>query len=225
NTLSAPVYVNLYWDATWDVDNPTIPKDALDLFTATLLNTSYFKGLSEYGVGSASYGGGFLPHPACTQKAPASPEFYQPIGPSIIGFLQCELDHENVPKGAQVVYNIILPTGSVENDTVASIGLKSFCTGSKPSTAWHFHQTPYSAEADAAIALIILGGLFKNPIEVLDGMGVLALLALLPGGPIYTISFADSRCGIFTSNLVHEMVEAATDPFPPLSVLETGDGE
>src|SRR5438477_734308 len=25
NALSAPVYVNLYWDATWDADNPTMP--------------------------------------------------------------------------------------------------------------------------------------------------------------------------------------------------------
>src|SRR5262249_3683086 len=50
--------------------------------------------------------------------------------------------------------------------------------------------------------------------------------ALLPGGPVYTISSADSRCGNFINNLVHEMVEAATDPFPPLAViLNGGNGE
>jgi hypothetical protein len=225
NTLSSPIFVNLYWDATWDTDNPTMPKDALDNFTAALLNTSYFKGLSEYGVGPASYGGGFLPHPACEQKAPASAEFYQPVGPSIIGFLQCELDHVNLPQGAQVVYNIILPSGSVENDSLGPIGLRSFCTETGAPGAWHFHQTPYSAEADAAIALIVLGGLFGSPGDVIEGMGVLSLLALLPGGPIYTISFADARCGNFVNNLVHEMVEATTDPFPPLSVITSGDGE
>ena len=59
HALSAPVYVNLYWDSDWDTDNPSMPKDELDAFTVALLNSSYFAGLSEYGVGFPSFGGGF----------------------------------------------------------------------------------------------------------------------------------------------------------------------
>ena len=53
----------------------------------------------------------------------------------------------------------------------------------------------------------------------------LGVLGLLDGGPIYTIVSADTRCGNFVQNLAHEMVEAASDPFPPLSVILTGGGE
>ena len=214
NVLSAPVYVNLYWDATWDADNPDMPKDAIDEFMTALLRSSYFGGLAEYGVGSPSYAGGFLPHPSCDKKAPNHAKFYASFDPTIIGFLQCELDNEqNIPKGSQVVYNIILPSGSVEDDgAVAGLfGLGKFCTGGP--TAWHFHQTPFSTEVQAAI--ILTGGVFAD-------LAVLTVLALVPGGPIYTISSADSRCGTFIKNLVHEMVEAATNPFPGLDVLRNG---
>jgi hypothetical protein len=218
NTLSAPIYVNLYWDATWDSDNPDMPKDALDDFTAALLRGSYFNGLAEYGVGSPSYAGGFLPHPSCERKAPNHAKFYASFDPTIIGFLQCELDNDhNVPQGSQVVYNIILPSGSLEDDGAVArlFGLDKFCLGGPK--AWHFHQTPFSTEVQAAI--ILTGGVFTD-------LAVLVVLALVPGGPVYTISSADSRCGNFINNLAHEMVEAATDPFPPLSViLNGGTGE
>ena len=225
SALPSPVYVNLYWDVTWDADNPDMPKDALDDFTVALLNSSYFKGLSEYGVGSPSYGGGFLPHRACVQKAPASVEFYSVDGPSILRFLQCELDNENLPKGSQVVYNIILPSGSLEHDSTA-ITDRKFCSGPGSPLAWHFHQTPFSTEADSLISFLLLSFLLDDPAAVILKMGILALLDLIPGGPIYTISSADTQhCGPLINNLVHEMVEAATDPFPPLKVILSGDGE
>ncbi len=78
-----------------------MPKDALDNFTAALVNSSYFQGLAEYGLKSAAYAGGFLPNGSCTQKAPDSVGFYDPINPSIIGFLECELDHDHdIPQGS-----------------------------------------------------------------------------------------------------------------------------
>jgi hypothetical protein len=217
NVLSQPTYVNLYWDATWDADNPTMPKDALDGFTSAVVNSSYFQGLAEYGLTSASYAGGFLPDGSCTQKAPGSVGFYDPFNPSIIGFLQCELDHDHsIPQGSQVVYNIILPSGSLESD---AFGLDTFCTGG--AKAWHFHQRLDSPEAEIAIALILAGG----GDGALVGAAIVAAIALIPGGPVYTIQSADGRCGNFINNLVHEMVEAATDPFPPFSVITSGDGE
>jgi hypothetical protein len=194
-----------------------MPRDALDGFTTALVNSSYFQGLAEYGVTAASYAGGFLPHGNCTQKSPASVGFYDPINPSIIGFLQCELDNDHgIPQGSQVVYNIILPSGSLESDV---FGLNTFCTGGP--TAWHFHKRLDSPEAEAAIALLLLGG----GVGALTGAAIVAAIALLPGGPVYTIQSADSRCGNFIHNLIHEMVEATTDPFPPFSVITSGDGE
>ena len=146
--LSNPIFINLYWDSSWDDDNPSMPRKEMDAFTAAMLKSSYFGGLSEYGVKSASFGGSFLPDPNCDRKAPSSVEFYAPFGTSITGFLNCELDH--VPGGDQVVYNIILPKGSIESDL---FGASSFCTGSGGKNAWHFHQNPYSALGIAAQVL------------------------------------------------------------------------
>jgi hypothetical protein len=218
NALSAPVYVNLYWDANWDADNP-LPKDELDEFTATLLNSSYFGGLSEYGVGTPSFGGGFLPDAQCRQKAPARVGFYAPIDPSISDFLQCELDHGGIPQGSQIVYNVILPSGSLESDL---FGSRTLCTGG--ANAWHFHQTPYTTEAKIALGLGLLGLSTGGPGGALEVF--LGVLELLQGGPVYTIVSADPQCGNFVNNLIHEMVEAASDPFPPSGViLSSGGGE
>jgi hypothetical protein len=42
--------------------------------------------------------------------------------------------------------------------------------------------------------------------------------------PLYTIVPSAPMCGSFTSNLAHEMVEAASDPTVPLAVLTSGGG-
>jgi hypothetical protein len=224
NALSQPVFVNLYWDVDWDAHNPSMTKQQLDGFVTALLNSSYFGRLSEYGVGSPTFGGGFLPDPLCPQRpgpgqAPSSVGsvgFYDPINVSIIGFLNCELQHGGIPQGSQVVYNLILPSGSVESDF---FGNDKFCVNG-PAVAWHFHQTPYSPGAAVAIGLGLLGAVTGGVPGALEAF--LGALAALQGGPLYTISSADSRCGSFTHNLLHEMVEAASDPFPSLSVIING---
>lgn len=216
------MFVNLYWDATWDTDNPSMTKQQLDTFTTALLSSSYFGHLSEYGVGAPSYAGGFLPAPLCPPKAPSSVGFYDPFNTSIIGFLQCELDHGSVPQGSQVVYNVLLPggmpTGSIESDF---FGADKFCAGG-PAVAWHFHQTPYSAQAVLGIGAGLLGAATGGVQGAL--LALLGALGALQGGPLYTIVSADSRCGSFSHNLLHEMVEAASDPFPPPSVILNGGG-
>jgi hypothetical protein len=101
NALSSPIFVNLYWDATWDADHPSMRTAALDAFTAAVVSSSYVSGLSEYGVQAPSVTTrlagvmGFTPDPGCPPKAPASVGFYDPINPSIIGFLNCELKATN----------------------------------------------------------------------------------------------------------------------------------
>ena len=216
--LSAPVFVNLYWDAAWDTDHPTMPQREFDAFTAAMIGSSYLGGLAEYGVQSASYGGGFLPAQGCPQKAPSRVGFYDPNGTSIMGFLQCELENGGVPKGSQVVYNIILPAGSLESDL---FGSHTLCSPSP--LAWHFHQTPYTDEGILGISLELLAvatGGVEGGLEALLGAVV-----LLDGGPVYTITSADPACGSLPKELLHEMVEAASDPFPPLSVITSGSGE
>ncbi|HEV3184556.1 MAG TPA: hypothetical protein VGZ49_06720 [Xanthobacteraceae bacterium] len=216
NAFPAPIYVNLYWDTNWDADHPTMPKSVIDAFTAAMTTSTFFSGLSEYGVESASFAGGFLPDPACPAKAPPRPGFYDPGAPSIAGFLNCELQH-GVPSGPQVIYNIILPAGSVESDAI--LGSSHFCAGAGSATAWHFHETPYTPEAVLAIAGTIVTG---QPGLLL---AVLAQVADGKGRPVYTITSADPSCDALTLNLMHEMVEAASDPFPPTAVIASGIGE
>ncbi len=214
STVSSPQFVNLYWDDTWDVDNPSMPVTTLDSFMNAILSSSYFSGLKEYGVNSASYGGGFVPAAACPQKAPSSVGYYDPFNTSIIGFLQCEIDHGGVPTSGNVIYNVILPAGSLESDF---FGTDTFCQGGPLS--WHFHDTPYNPAIAAEIFFL---SIFGAP-PFLD---VLVLETILGNiGPVYTITSASSPCGTLTDNLLHEMVEAITDPFPSLNVLLSGSGE
>jgi hypothetical protein len=216
NPLSSPVYVNLYWDANWDADHPTLPQRELDAFMTATINSSYFGGLTEYGVNSSSYGGGVLPAPSCPQKAPSDVGFYDPTGTSISGFLKCEMDHGGLPQGGQVVYNIILPTGSRESDL---FGQHKLCDTSAKDieTAWHFHQIPQTPQGILGIGLGVLGIVTGGALGALEV--VLGAVVELSGGPIYTISSADPACGMLTKNLFHEMVEAATDPFPSVGVI------
>jgi hypothetical protein len=135
------------------------------------------------------------------------------------------MDHHGLPQGPHVVYNVIMPTGSLESDF---FGLHKLCIGKDAPTAWHFHQTPYTREV---IAAIVTAGL--NVLSVSTGGIPAALGDLLTAfelveqpGPIYTISFADPACKPnLIQNLAHEMVEAASDPFPSTSVILSGDGE
>ncbi len=218
NTVASPIYVNLYWDDTWDVDNPSTPFAALDSFTTALLSSSYVNGLSEYGVTGASYGGGFFPAAACPQKPPARVGFYDPFNTSIIGFLNCEILHGGLPTQSNVIYNVILPAFSLESDL---FGNATQCQNVSAG-GWHFHNTPYNPAVSASIAaaLLVSGG---TPLGLQDLLPLLN--AVTNSGPIYTINSAAVQCGVLTNSLVHEMIEAATDPFPPLSVIFSGSGE
>jgi hypothetical protein len=223
NAIWTPEFVNLYWDDRWDLDNPTLPKASIDAFTAAMASSSYFTSpivsgpypyLSEYGVQSATFGGGFLPAAPCTQRSPSRPGYWDPIAPSIMGFLQCEIHNAGVPTGGNVIYNIILPAYAFEQDL---LGNRTFCNGGHP-VSWHFHDTPYDPAVTAAIA-------GSSLLSIPDMAILLGLLVGLHNGPVWTITMTSPSCGSFTTNLLHEMVEATTDPFPPLSVVTSGNGE
>lgn len=134
--MSSATFVNLYWDSTWDADNPGMKTEAVDAVTRAVVNSTYFSGLAEYGVASVSFGGSFLPDSSCPLKAPNSVGFYDPFKTSIAGFVQCEHDHgPAVLRQANMVYNVILPASSMESDFFS----QNFCTGAGSPAAWHYH--------------------------------------------------------------------------------------
>lgn len=187
--ISSPTYVNLYWDSSWDADNQFLPKGTIDGITQEIIQSSYFKGLSEYGVSSVSFGGGFLPEPSCPSKAPDRVGFYDPFAVSIAGFIQCEHDvGPPVLRQNNVIYNVILPPSARESDFFST----NFCNGPGTPVAWHYH------------------GLEDTPLWPF-GAGPFS------GQPIYTIVHTNFACGGYIGlffSLTHEMVEAATDPYP-----------
>jgi hypothetical protein len=248
NVIQTPIYVNLYWDTTWDVDNPSMTMAAIDNFTASMVSSSYFGGLQEYGVTGATFAGSFVPDGACTAKAPGSVGLYDPVSASILGFLNCELVNAGIPQGPNVIYNLLLPQGSLESDLFGGL---TFCGNG--GVSWHFHQTPYTPAGALAVATAY-GGETGNFFAFLSGLatGDPALIAAglssigpisaaqlltsfegLQGPPFYTIVSVDSRCdpnapadqntnGVIANNLMHEMLEAATDPSPSVAAILSG---
>jgi hypothetical protein len=56
--LSNPEIHNLYFDGSWDSDNPAAFSQAsVDHFTSQLVSSNYFAKASQYGVGNASFNG------------------------------------------------------------------------------------------------------------------------------------------------------------------------
>jgi hypothetical protein len=125
--IATPTYINIYWDADWDLDHPAMPKASIDSITQAITGSPYIGGLAEYGVKSASFAGGFLPDPHCTAKPSNAVGFWAPFtGNSIAAFIQCE--HDNGPllfRKPGVILNVILPASAVESDAFSS----NFCSG------------------------------------------------------------------------------------------------
>jgi hypothetical protein len=220
--ISQPQYFNIYWDSTWDADNTATTRQAVDSLMQAITGSTYFFGLAEYGVVNQAFLGSALPSSACTQHSPSSVGFYDPVNPSIIGFLNCELSNDSaVPQGDNVIYNVILPKGSREVDAIPNfLGLPQDCTPGG-AVSWHFHGTPYSVGE-------FIGGLLGGALGLETGDPVLGALAgffvglATQNGPFYTISSVDPGCDVYTDNLLHEVIEAASDPEPGLSVLLSG---
>jgi hemoglobin len=243
--IPSPFFVNLYWDSSWDADNANLglKQQSVDAVIQAVTGSTYFAGLSEYGVKSGGFGGSFLPNASCTQKPGATVGFYDPVNPSLLGFLNCELQNENaIPQGDSLVYNIIMPQGTTEADSLADfLGFTSPDCSTKGASAvsWHFHGSPYSIASDiggllGGVVGGVLGGIVGwaiNPLLVDFGAAAgaaagtvagLLLAMYLEDGPYWTISSTSTNCGNYTHDLLHEMVETATDATPPLSVLTSG---
>jgi hypothetical protein len=85
-----------------------------------------------------------------------------------------------------VIYNIILPAYALESDV---FGLLNMCRGSN-ATAWHFYVPNLSGFSIGAVQSA-------------------AVFTLTMTNPVCSTPFP------YTENLLHEMIEAVTDPFPP----------
>ena len=134
--MASANFVNIYWDTSWNSDNPGLPTATIDSVTQAFINSSYFNGLSEYGVNSISFGGSLLPDPNCAKVAPSpTVGFYDPNNTAISGFIGCEHDHVAALRQPGTVYNIILPPQSLESDQL----IGSTCSGSGSAAAWHYH--------------------------------------------------------------------------------------
>ncbi|HXL21189.1 MAG TPA: IPT/TIG domain-containing protein [Candidatus Dormibacteraeota bacterium] len=181
----APVFVNIYWDAAWDADNPGFSSATMNTLTAAVINSSYMGGLAEYGVATPTFGGGFLASSSCIPTAPTRVPIFDLFGPSIQSFVNCEVSSGGVPVGPSVIYNVIMPPATLESDLFGAV----LACGGSTFSAYHFHSDFFS------------------------------------GGAPFTAIFANSACGGLLVNMTHEMVEAATDPFPPINVVVSGSGE
>ena len=186
--MAVAEFANVYWDSSWDADNPSLTRSIVDTNTKELIWSTYFSPLSEYGVNSIGWAGSFLPNAKCAQKAPGSVGFYDPVNTAIAGFIQCEHDNEPSIQGPNIIYNVILPQGSIESDFFTS----NFCSGLGSPDGWHYHG-------------------LQNP-------SIIPFNLPFGGGPIYTIVSTNPKCSptlaAFFQGLTHEMVEALTDPYP-----------
>jgi hemoglobin len=242
--IGSPIFVNLYWDSMWDTDNASagLAQQSVDGVVQAVTGSSYFPGLQEYKVNSASFFASFLPHPKCVQKPDSTVPFYDPVNTSIMGFLNCQLQHnDGIPQGDNVVYNIIMPAGTTESDSLVLSGFIQVqqCSGPNSATGWHFHGSPYDIATDISDILGgALGGLVGFIVGIFTGnpgggtvngaeLGAIIgfFLAMSnEGSPFWTITSTSPSCQNFTDNLVHEMVETAVDSKPPLSVVTGGGG-
>lgn len=150
NSIVNPTIVNLYWDANWDSNHPTMTREMIDTFTRSLVESTYFSGLAEY-VGGASqtavtFAGGFMAA-GCPSHSigPFSLPDLGPTAPDLISepdlarLVTCQVNAGGLPSGANVIYNILVPAHTRET-------VPWFCTG-VGYTAYHFHSRaqPFTA--------------------------------------------------------------------------------
>jgi alpha-tubulin suppressor-like RCC1 family protein len=244
NTVGNPVIVNIFWDQNWDQHNPGMTEDQINNFTSALVNSSYFSTLAaEHGVGPIRFAGGFTADPKCGNQgtAPNIVELasFNPTEVTINTFINCEGSAPHDLIGPNVIFNIFFPPATTE----MTLG-QPLCP---KSSAYHFHGVSQldleGFAVEQGIPLLAAAPFGPQLLEIPS----FALILMEPG-PLYTAIFTShqclscatplgtqcsasscSSCGDFASltanDLSHELLEAVSDPIPPLSVITTGGGE
>jgi hypothetical protein len=110
--IDAPVYVNVYWDQTWDQDVQTLGSTGLlrariDAATEALVRSGYFSQLAQYKVWSVSMGPSITP--AC-QGAPATMDLVVANNNNLLNnLMDCILAAYPSLKNKNTILNIFVP--------------------------------------------------------------------------------------------------------------------
>ena len=197
-SVVSPLLVhNLYWDTSWDADNPGLSMAGIDDATAAMASSGYFSKLGQYGVSAAAFTGSNQADPTCG-TAGASVDYF-----AISGFVLCEKHKFNLaPLGDQsTIYLVYAPLS-----TAFSMAGVNSCTSSAGGIAgFHFQSLPSVFPLDVpqifGVAFTQCTSTRDNPPAPPGGHGVVTL-----DGTTVTGS--------------HEIVEAATDPLPPADWID-----
>ncbi len=173
---------NLYWDTSWDADNPGLSMAKINDATTAMISNGYFSKLALYGVASVAFDGFNQADPSCGTAA-ASVDYF-----AISGFVLCEKHAFNIaPLLSQgIVYMVYAPLSSA----FGMAGFTSCSPGVSGLGGFHFQTLPSIIPPDVPQ---VFGVAFSSCGGNLDG----------------------------TTNIgAHEIVEAATDPFPPFDWID-----
>jgi hypothetical protein len=195
-----PSIWNVYWDNNWDADNPPqFSKENLDSLSNQVINSNYFDGAGQYGVGHPSFQGSST-NGGCLDSTPGNS-----VGNlTILAWFTCEVQAPGtgIPyPDTNTLYTLFLPqeTGSISGPP------SSTCS---PGSA--FHEWSFAFELQVQYFLGI-------PYAVTPTFQSYPF-AVVP------VACANGNVDNLTSSFTHEWVEASTDPFAPLGWIDTSLG-
>jgi hypothetical protein len=204
--IQHPKIVNLYWDGNWDGDHPSFSRTRINSFTLDLLgNSHYLAGAAQYGVGSGTFGGSFTPNWLCGASHPASSIHFLDVS----NWVTCEVlvpgtgvpyPDLNLNGIANTLYVVYLPRGT---HIVDGITIPQFTLLGHTYASQTFGNRSCSAASPA-------GGYGGYHMVSFGGTNTFA----------YAVVLADcvgTDVGALTAGASHEVVEAATDPYPTAS--------
>lgn len=210
--LEHPAIHNLYMSRSWDSDNPAdLSSKAIDDFTDTLANSTYFDAAKQYGVNTPHFTGSDGPDIICpTPILNDETEFT-----SILAWVLCEAQAGPEPFFAptatgiptpsdDTLYVLYLPVRVQIND----LAFKS-C---HDFTAYHFMAVIPAWHVETVFGVPVAA--FIAPQDFAFAV-VPASCAHVPGSSQVSID------GL-TANASHEIIEAATDPDIALGWIDDG---
>jgi len=201
---------NIYWDQTWDADNPGFQIADIDVAMITLCNSGYFSRLHQYGGPTTVRfsGSARTNKDICSKKPPATISSLdivgsircqetwnidvQATGGLIFPFLPVPISAIPFPNTTgDVIYNMIIPAGTTISDL-----------GGARITCRDYHAYHFMVNSD--FRFVSPGGLEGRPIY-------------------YTVIPVDCFTNVpdLIAGISHEVVEAIHDPLPPAFWIDT----
>ncbi len=202
-----PHIVNLFWDNDWNSNNPSSPSRAtINGFVQLMTASDYLDKANQYGVSRGYFHSEHESSTVCQTMRPSGATDFS----SFQGWITCEVQ-SSIATGVPVpddntIYAVFLPEGVT---ITGAIGATCF-----PTAAFH----GWSALTVPDPALIALGILSGFKIVGYPYIVIPAECAVRAGGgsPAATLDFV-------TQLFSHELLEAATDPFPPTGWIDNAN--